>query len=178
MKKLFSYRKIRCFVRVTMFKKQAMLTKKGIDFCIQLSLNFREKSMQNREKACRTIICTKINKKNMFGTWFFSEKSILDGFSESLQVPGKVQKGRATLGKTAPWRDLVQFCSFESSSFAAGSISTPFGHNFNTILTPFCLLSGIIFIPLWHKRDCLPTVQHDSDLLSVSGPAECAKRFE
>ena len=46
-----------------MFKKQAMLTKKGIDFCIQLSLNFREKSMQNREKACRTIICTKINKK-------------------------------------------------------------------------------------------------------------------
>ena len=46
-----------------MFKKQAMLTKKGIDFCIQLSLNFREKSMQNREKACRTIICTK-NQQN------------------------------------------------------------------------------------------------------------------
>ena len=141
--------------------------------------------------------------KNTFGTWSFSEKSILNRFCECLQVLGKVRKGRATLTKTAPWRNSVQFCSFASITFAAGSISTPFGHHFSTIVTAFCLLSCTIFIPLWHKRDCLPAVQHDCDAsaglenchasgqkyllnaaygndgtLSVSGPAECAKRFE
>ena len=186
-----------------MFEKQAMLTKNNTDFFNKFSLIFREKSMQNRCKIMSNDYSHKNQQKNTFGTWFLSEKSILNGFWESLRVPGKVQKGRATLGKTAPWRDLVQFCSFASITFAAGSISTPFGHHFNTILTPFCLLSGTIFIPLWHKRDCLPAVQHDcdasaglenchasglkyllnaaygnDDTLSVSGPAECAKRFE
>ena len=190
-------------MRVAMFEKQAMLTKNNTDFFNKFSLIFREKSMQNRCKIMSNDYSHKNQQKNTFGTWFLSEKSILNGFWGSLRVPGKAQKGRATLGKTAPWRDLVQFCSFASITFAAGSISTPFGHHFNTILTPFCLLSGTIFIPLWHKRDCLPAVQHDcdasaglenchasslkyllnaaygnDDTLSVSGPAECAKRFE
>ena len=190
-------------MRVTMFEKQAMLAKKDIDFFVNGSSIFREKSMQNQCKSVLNDYLHKNLRKNTFGTWFFSEKSILNGFWESLRVPGKVQKGRATLAKTAPRRDLVQFCIFASITFVAGSISTPFGHHFNTILTPFYLLSATIFIPLWHKRDCLPAVQHDcdasaglencyasglkyllnaaygnDDTLSISGPAECAKRFE
>ena len=139
-----------------MFEKQAILTKKNIDLFNKFSLIFREKSMQNRCKIMSNDYSHKNQQKNTFGTWFLSEKSILNAFWESLRVPGKVQKGRATLGKTAPWRDLVQFCSFASIAFAAGSISTPFGHHFNTILTPFCLLSGTIFhTALAQKR--LPT---------------------
>ena len=139
-----------------MFEKQAMVIKKGNDFSKSFSLNFREKSMQNRCKSVQNDYLHKNLLKNTFGIGLFSEKSILNAFWESLRVPGKVQKGRATLGKTAPWRDLVQFCSFASITFAAGSISTPFGHHFNTILTPFCLLSGTIFhTALAQKR--LPT---------------------
>ena len=96
----------------------------------------------------------------MFGTRSFSEKSILDGFSESLWVPGKLQKGRGTLTKTTPWRDLVPFCSFECITFAAGSILALFGQHFDTVLA--------------HKK--LPT--GCACTLGVSGPAECAKRFE
>ena len=96
----------------------------------------------------------------MFEARFFSEKSILDGFSESLWVPGKLQQGRLTLAKTTPWRDLVPFCSFECFTFAAGSILALFGHHFYTVLA--------------HKK--MPT--GSACTLSVSGPAECAKRFE
>ena len=143
-------------MRVTMFEKQTMLPKKDIDFSINFSFIFREKSMQNRCKSVQNDYLHKTLQKNTFGTWSFSEKSILNGFWESLRVLGKVQKRRATLAKTVPWRDLMQFCSFASITFAAGSISTPFGHHFNTILTPFCLLSGTIFhTALAQKR--LPT---------------------
>ena len=102
----------------------------------------------------------KNQQKNTFGTRSFSEKSILDGFLDSLWVPGELQKGRLTLTKTTPWRDMVPFCRFECITFAAGSILALFGHYFDTVLAHKKLLTG-----------CACT-------LSVSGPAECAKRFE
>ena len=139
-------------MRVAMFEKQGILTKKTLFF----SRSFPWFSVKNRCKIMSNDYSLKNQQKNTFGTWFLSKKSILNGFWESLRVPGKVQKGRATLAKTAPWRNLVQFCSFASITFAAGSISTPFRHHFNTILTPFCLLSGTIFhTALAQKR--LPT---------------------
>ena len=54
----------------------------------------------------------------------------------------------------------MPFCSFECITFAAGSILALFGHYFDTVLA--------------HKK--LPT--GSACTLSVSGPAECAKRFE
>ena len=68
MKKWLSYYKIRCFVRVAMFEKQAMLAKKVIDFVINFSFIFREKSMQNR---CKSVLNDYLHKslfKNTFGT--------------------------------------------------------------------------------------------------------------
>ena len=120
-----------------MFEKQAMLAKKDIDFFIDCSFIFREKLMQNWCKSVQNDYLHKNLQKNMFGTWCFSEKSILNGFWESLRVLGKVQKGWATLGKTAPWRNFVQFCSFASTTFAAGSISTPFGHHLSQFWLQF-----------------------------------------
>ena len=74
--------------------------------------------------------------------------------------PREAPKGRGRSIKTTPWRDLVPFCSFECITFAAGSILALFGHHFDTVLA--------------HKK--LPT--GSACTLSVSGPAECAKRFE
>ena len=74
--------------------------------------------------------------------------------------PREAPKGRGRSIKTTPWRNLVPFCSFECITFAAGSILALFGHYFDTVLAHKKLLTG-----------CACT-------LSVSSPAECAKRFE
>ena len=54
----------------------------------------------------------------------------------------------------------MPFCSFECITFAAGSILAVFENHFDTVLA--------------HKK--LPS--GSACTLSVSGPAECAKRFE
>ena len=51
-----------------MFEKQAMLAKKDIDFFINVSFIFREKSMQNRCKSVQNDYLHKNLQKNTFGT--------------------------------------------------------------------------------------------------------------
>ena len=74
--------------------------------------------------------------------------------------PGSSKRDEGHWQKTTTWRDLVPFCSFQCISLAADSILALLGHHFDTV---------------WAQKK-LPTGSGCS--LSVSGPAECAKRFE
>ena len=145
--KKLSYRKIRCFVRVTSFKKPSDAVKKYIVFFIKFSLIFHENRYKIMKKTYEIIICTKIDKKDTFGTHFCAKSRFLMDFRNSLWVPGKLQKGRGSLIKTTPWRDLLPFCSFECITFAAGFILALFGHYFDTVLAHKKLPIPAVFVP-------------------------------
>ena len=71
-----------------MFKKTSDALKKCIVFFIDFSSIFREKSTKNRAKSLNNGIAHKNRQKSMFGTPFFSKKSIFGRFLGSLWVPG------------------------------------------------------------------------------------------
>ena len=129
-------------------------------------------------KACRTIICTKIYKKKRLEPDFLAKSQFLTDFGNPSGSPERSKRDELHWQKLLPraiWCNFVALQAFLS-------LLAPFRLPSGTILIQFWLhfayFQAPFFIPLWHKRDCLPAVQHDSDLLSVSGPAECAKRFE
>ena len=74
MQKQLSYRKIRCFVRVAMFKKRSDAMKKYI-FVVHIFLpKFPEKAMENRAKNMQNRLAHKNRQTSTFRTPFFQQK--------------------------------------------------------------------------------------------------------
>ena len=71
-----------------MLKKPSAAVKACSVFSIDLSLIFRQKSMQSRLKSMKIGFVHRNRRKSTFGKSFFIEKSIFARFLESLWVPG------------------------------------------------------------------------------------------
>ena len=150
-------------MRVAMFEKQAILTKKTLIF----STSFPWFSVKNRckidAKSCRTIIRTKINKKTRLEPDFWAKNQFLTHFGNPSGSPERSKRDELHWEKLLPraiWCNFVALQAFLSLlapfRLPSGTILIQFWFHFAYFQAPF-------FIPLWHKRDCLPAVQHDCD---------------
>ena len=73
-----------------MLIKASTAMKKCIDFFIDFSSIFRRNWMKNRVQSIRNSLARKKQQNSMFGTPFFSNKSIFSRFLGSLWVPRDV----------------------------------------------------------------------------------------
>ena len=96
MKKWLLYRKIRCFVRVTMFKKTSDDVKKYIKLSIKFSAIFRENFIQNHAKIMENGFVHKHRQRIHVWSAFCSQTSnfllIFGSPGSSRDVPAASQK--------------------------------------------------------------------------------------
>ena len=91
MNKWLSYRKIRCFVRVAMFKKASAALKKCIVFFIDVSSIFRQKTMKNCEKNMQNVLLHKNRQKTAFGTPILAKSRFLPDFWDPSGYPRRAR---------------------------------------------------------------------------------------
>ena len=168
---------------------------------------FCHKSNKNRckivKKRVERLFAQKSTKKTRLELDFLAKSQFLTDFRSPSGSPERSKRDEQHWQKLLPG---TIWCLFVASK-AVRSLLAPFRLPSGTILIQFwfhfAYFQAPFFIPLWHKRDCLPAVQHDcdasaglqnchasgvkyllnaaygnDDTLSVSGPAECAKHFE
>ena len=169
-------------------------------FFLEFLWKINAKSLQKRAER---LPAQKSFKKTRLEPDFSAKSQFLTHFGNPSGSPERSKRDEQHLQKLLPGAIWCNFVALQ----ALLSLLAPFRLPSGTILIQFWLhfayFQAPFFIPLWHKRDCLPAVQHDcdasaglenchasglkyllnaaygnDDTLSISGPAECAKRFE
>ena len=152
MKKKLSHRKIRCFVRVTMFKKSSDDVKKYIKLSIKCSAIFREISIQNHAKIMENGIVHKYRQRIHVWSAFCWQTSdfslIFRSPGSSRDVPAASQKPPIFSSIFGCLRKSARIGPWEAPGRPQGGPRRPPG----TSSAAFCVDFGSIFRVDFHAR--------------------------
>ena len=149
-------------------KNKRCWPKKALTFAFRFPWIFVKNRYKIVKKRVERLFAQKSIKKTRLELDFLANSQFLTDFRSPSGSPERSKRDEQHWQKLLPGAIWCNFVALQALLSLLAPFQFPSCTTFNTILTPFCLLSGIIFIPLWHKRDCLPAVQHDCD--ASAGP--------
>ena len=120
------------------------------------------------KKRVERLFAQKSTKKSRLELDFLAKSQFLTDFRSPSGSPERSKRDEQHWQKLLPGAIWCNFVALQ----ALLSLLAPFRLPSGTILIQFWLhfayFQAPFFIPLWHKRDCLPAVQHDCD--ASAGP--------